>query len=378
MEFLNRRSFIFAGLGSIAAISLGGLYYVNRPEFGSLPSGARLERIKNSPHYVNGKFECLEPIVDMFPKDANQDNNRFSATWNFLFGDKTGLVPNQPMLSKKTDLKNLPPDEDVIVWMGHSTFFMQLDGKKILIDPVFSSYASPVFFVNKAFAGSNIYTAEDFPDIDILAMTHDHWDHLDYPSIMALKPKIKTIVCALGVGEYFEQWGFDSKILREEDWFTEIAIDDRLSIHVLPSQHFSGRFLTQNPTEWCGYAFITPRKKVYISGDGGYGKHFKTIGEKFGGFDLAMLENGQYNPAWHPIHMLPEETSQAAIDVKARKVLPMHSGKFALSNHHWDTPYRDLEKFSTGKNYELITPEIGEAFYLDGTQTFDRWWNRMS
>ena len=349
---MNRRNFIIGGLGAIAAVAGGGIYFVNRPEFGDLPSGSRLERMKNSQHYFTDHFECLTPVA------------------KFLFGDKSELSPPAPMISKKSDLKSLPPNEDLAIWMGHSTIYLQLDGKKILIDPVFSDYASPVFFINKVFPGSNIYRAEDFPEIDILAITHDHWDHLDYPSVMKLKPKIKSIVCALGVGEYFEQWGFDPKILHEEDWFTEIPIDDRLA--------FSGRFLTPNPTQWCGFAFITPKRKVFVSGDGGYGNHFKLFGKKFGEFDLAIMENGQYNLAWHPIHMLPDETAQASVDVNARRVMPMHSGKFALARHAWDAPYKDLLNESVGKNFELITLMLGETFYLDGNQNFDHWWTKLN
>lgn len=375
---MNRRNFILGGLGTLAAIAGGGFYFVNRPEFGDLPSGSRLERMKNSPHYFTDHFECLEPVTVMNDDPSVPKENRLVATAKFLFGDKSKLSPPSPMISKKTDLKSLPHDEDLLIWMGHSTIYLQLDGKRILIDPVFSDYASPVFFINRAFEGSNIYSAEDFPELDVLAITHDHWDHLDYPSVMKLKPKIKTIVCALGVGEYFEKWGFEPKILREEDWFTEIPIDERLAIHVLPSQHFSGRFLTPNPTEWCGFAFVTPRRKVFVSGDGGYGKHFAEIGKRFGGFDLAVMENGQYNLAWHAIHMLPPETAQASVDVGARRVVPMHSGKFALARHAWDEPYKDLLAESVGKSYELITPMLGEKFYLDGDQSFDNWWTRLN
>ena len=311
----------------------------------------------------------------------NEDSgeNRFVATAKFLFGDKSALSPQEPMLSHKTDLKTLDINQDLVVWMGHSTFYMQLGGRRILIDPVFSSYASPVFFINKAFLGSNVYMADDIPDIDVLAISHDHWDHLDYPTVMALKSKIKNIVCPLGVGEYFEQWGFDSQILHEEDWDTEIKLAADFSVHVLSSQHFSGRFLTPNPTLWCGFAFITPRHKVYYSGDGGYGAHFKTIGDQFGGFDLMLGENGQYNMAWHAIHMLPEETAKAAVDVGAKALLPAHGGKFALARHPWQEPYRELSRYSQGQSYRLLTPMIGEAFNIgdEPPQQFGQWWENM-
>ena len=373
---MNRRNFIIGGLATAGMLSLGGYSFIHRPEFGRLPQGERLARIQASPHYINGKFQNLVPVQVM---SDDSGENRFVATAKFLFGDKSALSPQEPMLSHKTDLKKLDIKQDLVVWMGHSTFYMQLGGRRILIDPVFSSYASPVFFINKAFSGSNIYTAADMPDIDVLAISHDHWDHLDYPTVMALKDKIKNIVCPLGVGEYFEQWGFDLQILHEEDWDKEIKIAEDFSIHILPSQHFSGRFLTQNPTLWCGFAFVTPKNKVYYSGDGGYGEHFKAIGKQFGGFDLMLGENGQYNMAWHAIHLLPEETAQAAVDVRAKALLPAHGGKFALARHPWQEPYQKLTEASQGKDYQLLTPEIGEAVSIDeiSLQAFGKWWEKM-
>ena len=373
---MNRRTFIMGGLGTLGLLTGGGVLFTQRPEFGRLPQGERLARLEASTHYVNGRFQNLVPVQVM---NEQNGENRFVAMAKFLFGDKSHLSPKQVMLSKKTDLRSLNQHDDVVVWLGHSSFFMQLGGYRILIDPVFSPYASPLFFINKAFPGSNVYTAEDMPAIDVLAISHDHWDHLDYPTIMALKPKVKNIVCPLGVGEYLEGWGFAKELLHEEDWDTEIKLAADLSVHILPSQHFSGRFLTANPTLWCGFAFVTPQRKVYYTGDGGYGEHFKAIGKKFGGFDLMLGENGQYNMAWHAIHMLPEETAQAAVDVGARQLLPAHGGKFALSRHPWQEPYRELSKASQGKGYQLLTPEIGELAYIDGQKndSFTPWWENM-
>lgn len=371
---MNRRNFIrnflIGGAGLTLAAGGGIFYFVNRPEFGRLPTGSRLEKILASPHYFKDHFECLTPVTVM-SEDAAEKENRIVATWKFLFGDKTGLVPPAPVPTVKTNLNALG-DDDCAIWLGHSTIYLQLAGRKILLDPVFSSYASPIFFVNRAFDGTNIYSAADFPPLDILAITHDHWDHLDYATISALKPKIKTVLCPLGVGEYFEQWGFDADKIIEEDWDAAIDFGRDLTAHILPAQHFSGRMLTQNPTEWCAFAFVTSTRKIFCSGDGGYGSHFKDIGKKFGGFDLAFMENGQYNRAWHAIHLLPNETAQASEDVRAKKVVPIHSGKFALARHLWNEPYKDLIAESAGRNYELLTPRIGELINFR-EQNFSTW-----
>ena len=248
---------------------------------------------------------------------------------------------------------------------------MQLGGYRILIDPVFSSYASPLWCINRAFAGSNVYTADDFPEIDVLALSHDHWDHLDYSTVMALKPKVRQVVCPLGVGAYFEQWGYPAESIHEEDWGAEIKLEETLSVHILPSQHFSGRFLKQNLTLWCGMAFLTPKRSLYYTGDGGYGAHFQDIGRTFGGFDCVLAENGQYNLAWHAIHMLPEETAQACDDVGARLVIPAHNSKFALARHPWQEPMVRLEEVSRGRSYRLtVTGTVGDR--IKNAEVLDR------
>ncbi|MBQ7198469.1 MAG: MBL fold metallo-hydrolase [Selenomonadaceae bacterium] len=377
---MNRREFLrnaFLGLAGVTAVAGGGtFYFINRPEFGRFPSGTRLEKILASPHYFIDHFECLTP-VNVMSDDAQEKENRVIAMAKFLFGDKSALSPPKTLPSEKTNLKALDPKKDCAVWMAHSTIYLQLDGRKILVDPVFSSYASPIFFANRAFDGSNIYTADDFPPIDILAITHDHWDHLDYPSVMALKPKIKKVICPLGVGEYFEQWGFDVANIVEEDWFTATDLGAGLQAHILPSQHFSGRLLTLRKTEWCAFAFVTPNKKVFCSGDGGYSPHFKDIGKKFKSFDFAFMENGQYNLAWHPIHCMPNETAQASVDLGAKKVVPIHASKFALARHTWNAPYNDLIAASVDKSYKLLTPKIGELIPFDEEKNFTQWFNEL-
>jgi multidrug resistance protein romA len=367
---------MLAGIGVLAG---GAGLFVRQEKFGRAPSGARLERIKASPHYVDGQFVCLEP-VDVMMDDLPEEEkpNRLETLYRVLFGGDDGRVPKEAIPSNKTDLHAIPREQDVAVWMGHSTFYLQVGGRRILVDPVFSAYGSPIFFINRAFRGSNVYTAADIPALDVLLMTHDHWDHLDYDTVMALKPKVKEIICPLGVGEFFEQWGFDLGTLHEEDWDTDIALADDFHIHILPSQHFSGRFLTRNNTQWCGFAVITPERRIYISGDGGYGKHFKDIGARFDGFDLAMMENGQYNMQWHAIHMLPNETAQAAEDVRTRLMLPAHSGKFALALHTWQEPYAELLKESAGRPYRMVTPRIGETVDMDSPADFPRWWEGMA
>ena len=355
-------------VGLVAVV--GG--YLQLPKFGRAPSAARLARIQASPHYYNGKFQCVDPIASIM-----ESNDSLVTGWlKFFTSNPPDLKPREPLPTAKTDLLALDPGEDLVVWLGHSSYYLQLAGRKILIDPVLSDYGSPIFFVNRAFAGTTVYHPEDIPPVDILIMSHEHWDHLDYDTIMALKPKIKEIVCPLGVGEYFEYWGFAKEQLHEEDWDTEVKLAPDFSIFVLPAQHFSNRTFKQDQNQWAGFAFVTKDKQVFYSGDSGYGSHFKKIGEQFGGFDLAILENGQYNRDWHRIHMLPEETAQAAVDIKAKVVLPCHNGKFALARHAWYEPLQKLTEYSAGKPYQLLTPGIGALVNLPPVNpTGVAWWS---
>jgi L-ascorbate metabolism protein UlaG (beta-lactamase superfamily) len=175
-----------------------------------------------------------------------------------------------------------------------------------------------------------------------------------------------------------EYWGFDPKKIHEGDWYDSFQLEPDFKIHVLPARHFSGRLLKRNQTLWAGFVLEIQQRKVFYSGDGGYGPHFAEIGKKFGGIDFAIIENGQYDLNWAAIHLMPEETVQAAIDVGAKSILPVHSGRFAICRHAWYDPYIRITTASQGKNFRLLTPKIGEVIYLDDLeQTFNPWWQNI-
>lgn len=358
-------------VGSI--IFIGGVgAYLQRPQFGQAPEGLRLGKIQKSINYADGQFH------NQLPTPQIVGENRFSTMWKFLFAPKERPNPTDFIPAVKTDLSALGTEQAVAIWLGHSSYYLQIDGKRILIDPVFSPSAAPVSFANRAFAGTNLYTAEDMPEIDYLLISHDHWDHLDYPTIMALQPKIKHVICGLGVGAYFEQWGFAENRIHEADWYSALEMQPGFVIHVLPTRHFSGRLLSRNKTLWNSFAIVTPNRRVFYSGDGGYGPHIKQIGELLPGVDLAIMENGQYDRAWPYIHMMPEEVAQAAEELNAKALLPGHSGKFSIANHAWDDPFIRITAASQGKSYRLLTPIIGEPVELDNPQqAFSRWWEKI-
>jgi L-ascorbate metabolism protein UlaG (beta-lactamase superfamily) len=343
--------------------------FMGQSKFGKAPAGKRLEKIRASPNYRDGKFQnqSLTP-------DLTEGANYYSVLRDFFFNrDKRGK-PSIILPSKKTDLHSLPAGQDVLVWFGHSSYFMQVDGKKILVDPVLSGNASPLSFTTRSFNGSDIYTTDDIPVIDYLFISHDHWDHLDHSTVMKLKPKIKKIITGLGTAAHLEHWGFEDNIIEEKDWNEEVRLDEGFVVHTTPARHFSGRGFKRQQALWLSFVLQTPTMKIYIGGDSGYDAHFAEIGKKFGPFDLALLECGQYNKSWKHIHMMPEELVQAAEDLKAKKIMPVHWSKFTLSLHSWDEPIKRVVAEARKKNFPIIHPMIGEAVNLKDFTENIPWW----
>ena len=355
----------------IVGLAIAVFIFMQQAQFGKTPSGERLERIKKSPNYKDGALQNLS-----FTPDLAEGANYYTILKEFMFADKKRAKPAGIIPSIKTDLLHFNPEDDVLVWFGHSSYFMQVDGKTILVDPVLSGAASPISFTTPSFKGTDIYSVEDFPAIDYLFISHDHWDHLDYQTILKLKSKVKKVICALGTGEHFEYWGYDTKNIIEKDWNEEIDLETGFKAFTTPARHFSGRSFTRNRALWTSFVLQTPTKRIYLGGDSGYDTHFTEIGKKFGNFDLAILENGQYDKSWKYIHMMPSEVLQAAKDLNAKVLFPVHSSKFALANHDWDTPLKMITQLN--KDQKLITPMIGEKVNLnDSTQTFSEWWTKV-
>lgn len=353
----------------LAILLVGGFAYMKQPAL----VDPIVDQQNESDHYADGYFKNTidRPLI-------TSTESRVSRLYRFVFDKNVDAIPSQPIPSNKTNLKQLNPSANIIVWMGHSSYFMQLDGKTFLVDPVFSENASPVPMTNVAFKGSNVYTADDIPAIDYLLITHDHWDHLDYPTLNGLREKIDNVITPLGVGSYIEQWGFDANKISQGDWFSSIEQPDDLVIHILPAQHFSGRLLERNRTLWGSFAIVTSKHKIYFGGDSGYGPHFKQIADKLGNFDIAVLEDGQYNEAWSYIHMTPEEAVQAAKDLGTKAMLPSHNSKFKLSKHTWYDPLERTYQASLKQPFRLMTPMIGETIEIDNEQqSFKLWWKDL-
>lgn len=356
----------------VILVSFTTILIFNQTQFGKAPSGERLNRIQHSSNFRNGQFQNVS-----FTPTFAEDVSKFEMIRDGIFKISKRKAPTVSLPSVKTNLKTLDPKKDVLVWFGHSSYFMQIDGKKILVDPVFSGSASPFSFMVKSFKGSDVYTPDDFPPIDYLIITHDHWDHLDYKTILELKPRVDKIITGLGTAAHLEYWGFDPKTIIELDWNESSVLDSEFKITATPGRHFTGRTFKRNQTIWCSFVFQSPSKKIFIGGDSGYDTHFVQIGAEHGPFDLALLECGQYNKSWKYIHMMPEQTVQAAIDLKAKTMMPVHWGKFALSLHAWDEPIQRVTKEARRLNVPIIHPMIGELVDLNDFGVQTEWWKRM-
>ncbi|PTB95540.1 MBL fold metallo-hydrolase [Marivirga lumbricoides] len=373
MKKIIRRIMVITSI-VVGVLVIATALYMQQDKFGKSPRGERLERIKQSPNFKNGKFQNLSKTPQL-----TEGHNYFEVIYNNYIKKIPGHHPADSIPSLKTDLLSLPVDSNVLIWFGHSSYFIQIDGKRILVDPVFSGNASPLPGTVKSFKGTDAYNVADLPEIDYLFISHDHYDHVDYSTLIALKDKTKKVICGLGVGSHFEHWGYTTDQIIEKDWYEKVQLDIDFTAFVEPARHFSGRGLSTNNTLWASYIVQTPSMKIYIGGDSGYDTHYANIGNKYGPIDLAILDNGQYDEAWRYIHNLPEDVLKAAQDLKAKRLFPVHSSKFALAAHSWDEPLKKITELNKKYNVSLVTPMIGEIVNLnDMTQPFKQWWKGIN
>lgn len=349
-------------------IAIVALFFTDYVSIGRVPGGERLEKCQSSPNYSVGKFVNLEP-VKMFT-DSAKKQSMASIIWNFIFSSKKGLKPREPMkaepLDKDAIALAIKEKKDAVIWLGHSSYLLVIDGKTILVDPVLYR-GSPVSFINRPFKGTAIYRPEDFPAINYLVLTHDHYDHLDYKAVKRLKHKVGKVILPLGVGSHLEYWGFDPDMLEELDWgyqFISTSNDGNpISFICTPAKHFSGRSFKRNKTLWASFILQAADKCIFIGGDSGYGSHFKKIGEEYD-IDWAFIENGQYSDRWAQIHTLPEQLHKVMEDLDAKHYITVHHSKFALGQHNWDEPLFNEKRASEQSGKDLTVLQIGHLQYL--------------
>ena len=326
-----------------------------------------------------------------YSSDFNKNQSKNIRVWK-----KPNLVQNISTIFKFFFLKNnrkpahLLPKQNVsleyftatgsnqlnVTWLGHSSLMTNIDGYKILTDPVFENRIS--LLGPTRYNGSVPIKISELPNLDLVLITHNHYDHLNKFSIKALNEKVKLFVVPVTIGKILTSWGISSKKIIELNWWQEFKIDDNLLIVFTPTQHFSGRGLfDNNKTLWGSYVVKSRNHKIFFSGDSGYFNGFKQIGDKYGPFDMTFIECGAYNELWHTVHMFPEETMQAHIDLKGRILHPIHWGTFNLSLHSWFEPMERISKAAEKNGVTLALPIVGETSVYPQNIPNEKWWKKF-
>lgn len=338
---------------------------------GDNPDGKDRKALQSSPNYAYDRFWNAEEYIYTSPRPSF---NRFS-----FFSKRPDAAPNaippQPLNYIKQDLK-APVPEASITWFGHSSFLIRTPDITILVDPIFNEYAGPFKGPVNAFPGTNPYKAEDLPEIDLLVISHDHYDHLDYTTIKNLRKKIKKAIVPLGVGSHLKRWKFKKDQISELDWYDSLKISETITIQATPAHHRSNRTFKDNKTLWASYVFNLDGLKIYYSGDSGYASHFLQIGQRLGPFDLALVECGQYSPYWPASHLLPEQTALAASRLGAKQILPVHWGKFREAFHPWTEPVERLVPAADSLGIKLALPTPGKMYKIDELPERNYWWRQ--
>ncbi|MCG9748085.1 MBL fold metallo-hydrolase [Shewanella sp. Isolate8] len=281
-------------------------------------------------------------------------------------------IPLMPLT--RDGIAALPDSQDSVIRLGHSSILLKIAGQTWLIDPVFSDRASPFSFIGPKRFHQPPIALEQLPEIDGVLISHDHYDHLDEESIKRLHHKVKRFIVPLGVEQHLLRWGVDKDKVQPLDWWQSVTLGE-LSITATPTQHFSGRGLwDKNQTLWASYVIQSDRSKLYFSGDSGYFDGFKAIGERFGPFDLTMIETGAYDKDWPSIHMTPEQSLQAHLDLGGRQMMPIHNGTFDLAFHSWYEPLERIAALAADANTQLITPIVGQVLDIHNTPESVAWW----
>lgn len=358
------------GVGAAGAVAPRAVFSMS--VFGKKAQGERLARMQASPNWKNGHFQNLEPFIDPIEK-----KNRLTGMLGFMFEDDKGQKPEKPVPTVKTPLAAAA--ENSLIWLGHSGFFIRAAGLSILADPsLHNSFPFEFGGFFKPFKGSDIYQPEDIPAVDVLLITHDHYDHLDMRTVCAIEGRTKRVICPLGVGAHLESWGWPASKITELDWY-ETSDEGRARFTLTPCQHFSGRTTERNTTLWGGFVMNLDGFMLYLSGDGGYGSHFKEIAKRFPRIDLAILELGQYNDDWAGVHLRPQDWRRALADLKPATVMPCHNTKFDLSRHLWTDPLNAARENAGALNLPLCQPMIGEPVpFAEKDKDRGLWWTKAA
>lgn len=359
-------------IASVVVFIVVATFFVLRlPQFGKAPHGSHKSSIATSPQFNAEKDQFMNAggIEMNFSIDKV-----FKTLPGFLIPPK-GKSPDsiEVLHPSPSAIGALSKEQTALTWYGHSAFILEIGGKVMLLDPMFGEAAAPFSFQVRRFSQDLPIDMDELPSIDAVVFSHDHYDHLDYTTVQALKDKVGHFYVPLGLGSHLQHWGVPIEKITELDWWQNAKLDD-IELVCTPSQHFSGRGIGDGAsTLWSSWVIRTPDRSIFFSGDSGYFPGFKQIGERYGPFDLAMMECGQYNEMWKEIHMMPEESAQAAVDLYAERILPIHWGMFDLALHTWTDPIERVTKKAQALGIPVVTPRVGERFLLENAPNTE-WW----
>ena len=322
-----------------------------------------------SPQHHDGRFRNVVPTPPTgFWKTVK-------LAWTVLLDKPSDTVPAKPVpVLTLTRAQLLSAPDHSVFRLGHSTILLKLRGEFWLTDPVFSERASPVQWAGPKRFHAPPISIEELPPIKGVILSHNHYDHLDHAAILQLAGKTGHFLAPLGVGDQLIAWGVDAGKVQQLDWWQSTVVDG-VRFVATPSQHFSGRGLgDRDKTLWASWTILDDGLRVFFSGDSGYFDGFKTIGDKYGPFDLTLMETGAYNAQWPHVHMQPEETLQAHLDLRGKWLLPIHNGTFDLALHNWHEPFDRITALAADKNVAITTPRMGEAVAIAAPHAGSAWW----
>jgi L-ascorbate metabolism protein UlaG (beta-lactamase superfamily) len=358
-----------------AALAAAAWAVMSMPQFGAPMTGARLERARANAQYREGRFVNLEP-------EAPSTTSLLDYTMRQFSGDEVREPPKPvPVLAVDPAALSSPPPASGLraFWIGHASTYAEIDGVRLLLDPVFAEHVSPLPVGPRRFHAPPIELA-DLPKIDAVLISHDHYDHLEMDTVRALAARGSKFFVPLGIGAHLERWGVPAAQVEELEWWQERTLGSGVRIVCTPTRHYSGRGLNnRSSTLWSSWSVVGPKHRFFYSGDTGYAKLFQDIGARLGPFDLAFIKIGAYGPgaAWTDIHMTPEQAVQVNRDVRARRMFPVHWSTFNLAYHDWDEPIRRTAAEAKRAGVDLVTPRLGE--WVDANREFRStpWWEAV-
>lgn len=340
---------------------------------GESPSGERKARMLASSRYNGSEF------VNEIPSNLLDPGTFWSTLRQQLFGDETRWPPGElPVVPLNDhDWVTPPPPGLRVVWIGHATVLIEIDGVRLMTDPMFSERASPASWFGPERFHPTPISLEALPPIDAVVISHDHYDHLDMGTARFLVGRGTRFVVGLGIGAHLESWDIPRAQITELDWWESVNVG-RVTVVATPARHYSGRGLfDQNETLWSSWAVIGPESRLYSSGDTGFSDHFARIGERFGPFDLTLIKIGAYGFSWLDIHMAPEAAIDAHLAIKGLRMVPVHWGTFNMAIHDWDEPIIRAVAEARAKRVDLVTPRVGEWVSATGEFRSAEWWKEV-